>query len=274
MACLPNDALLKTAVTRQEDVKKEPGIQGRWAMRPAALALALLGLAILAFWYLTNDGSTTAMVAMLAGLGVLTIAVLLYFISPSRYLSDEVADAIALSSVRNVRRILSAMLIEAPGIYVPASKTGTTRIFIPVSGSSSRAPEAGGVFVAGPESKGIFLEPPGYALLSYAHKIGSSFTDKQLENELADVLENVLELGRKVTVRRKGNRTIEVSISDPANAGMCRRLRKEGTLLCTQMGCPICSFTACAIVEATGRPVRIADVSVQKKKINTTFELI
>lgn len=271
---MPNDALSKTVVIQQGDTRNKPGARGSWTMRPAALKLALLGLAILAFWYLTNDGSKTAMVAMLAGVGVLAVAVLLYYVSPSRYLSDEVADAIALSSIRNIRRMLSAMLIEAPGIYVPAPETGTTRIFIPTSGSPPRAPEAGGVFVAGPESKGIFLEPPGYALLLYAHKIGASFTDEQLESELADVLENALELGRKVTVRRKGNRTIEVSMSDPANAGMCRRLRKEDTLLCTQMGCPICSFTACAIVEATGRPVRIADVSAQKKKINTTFELV
>jgi hypothetical protein len=55
---------------------------------------------------------------------------------------------------------------------------------------------------------------------------------------------------------------------------MCRTLRKEGIVLCTQVGCPICSFIACAIVEATGRRVRIADVSVKGKKIDATFELV
>src|SRR5512138_1456876 len=103
-------------------MKKRPVAQGGWAMRPAALVLALFGFAILAFWYLTNDGSNIAMLVMLAGVGVLAIAVLLFFLSPSRYISDEVADAIALSSIRNIRRMLSAMMMDAPGIYVPASE--------------------------------------------------------------------------------------------------------------------------------------------------------
>lgn len=265
---------MEAVTTRRNCIKNGQNARGWWAMKSAARVLALFGLAVLGFWYLTNDGSKAAMLLMLSGVAVLTIAILLHFISPSRFLHDEVSDAIAISSIRNTRKLLSAMMIEMRGIYVPAAESGTIRVFIPVSGSSSGVPDASGVFVAGPEHKGVFLEPPGYALLLYTQRIGADFSDERLEYELADVLENTLELVSKVKIVREGNKVIKVSMSGLANAGMCRMLRKESILLCTQTGCPTCSFVACAIVKATGRHVRIADVSVNGKKINATFELM
>jgi hypothetical protein len=55
---------------------------------------------------------------------------------------------------------------------------------------------------------------------------------------------------------------------------MCAAIRKDSPGTCTQVGCPVCSFVACAIAEGTGRMVRIESVSVKGKALNATFKLV
>jgi hypothetical protein len=218
------------------------------------------------------------MLILLAGITVIVLAVLLYFLSPARFLRAEVADAVALSNARNLDRVLSSLLIDQKGIYIPAEKVGATWLFLPVSGDSKvnivlpRAP--GGIFVM-PDggAKGVLVEPPGYGLLALAREAGATFTDEGLENEIRDALENSMELAGSVSVKREGD-TVLVSMGDLADAGMCAVVRKESPRICTQTGCPVCSFVACMIAEGTGRTVRIENVDVRSKAVNATFRLL
>src|SRR5512135_2339192 len=91
---------------QRDTLKRKLDAQNRWAIRPAAIALLVLGLAILAIWLMTDSGSSMSMLILLAGITVIALAVLLYFLSPSRFLRSEVADAIALSNARNLDRTL------------------------------------------------------------------------------------------------------------------------------------------------------------------------
>ena len=268
---------IETVKGERDRLKRKLNEQNRWAIRPAAIALFVLGLAVVALWALTNTGQTMSMLILLAGVTVIALALLLYFLSPARFLRAEVADALALSGTANLKRVLDAMLVEAPGVCVPSARAGTTRLFIPVSGALDPAsvPRAtGGTFItreAG--TPGIMLEPPGYGLLAYMRQIGATFTDEGLENEVRDALENSLELASGVVVRREGD-AITVSMRDLANAGMCAAVRKERPGTCTQTGCPVCSFVACAIAEGTGRMVRIKGVEFKDKVLNVSFSLI
>ncbi|OPY26716.1 MAG: hypothetical protein A4E28_02342 [Methanocella sp. PtaU1.Bin125] len=263
---------------QRDTLKRKLDAQNRWAIRPAALALFVLGLAILAVWLMTYGDSSTSLLILLAGITVIVLAVLLYFLSPARFLRAEVADAVALSGVRNLDRTLSSLLIEQKGIYIPAEKVGATRLFLPASGGSQvnivlpRAP--GGIFVT-PEggAKGVLVEPPGYGLLALARDNGATFTGEGLENEIKDALENGMELAGRVAVKREGD-TVMVSMSDLADAGMCAAVRKESPRICTQTGCPVCSFVACMIAEGTGRTVRIESVNVKGKAVDATFRLL
>jgi len=269
---MPQETILDAVTGQRDQLRRRLDAQNRWAVRPAAIGLSALGIAMLIFWYATDDRSVVSGLLLLAGFTVLAIAIVLYFLSPSKFLRDDVADALAISGVTDVHRILSSLMIEGRGIYVPASGAGATKVFVPASGMPGEIPATGNVFVSG-ASKGVLLDPPGYGLFSCARQISPPFTDEGLGHEIADLMESGLELVRKVTVRREGDR-ITVSMTDLVNAGLCATIRKESPKLCTQIGCPICSFAACMVADGTRRRVRIESVVVRGKTVDATFELL
>jgi hypothetical protein len=238
----------------------------------AALALAAFGVVVLLFWLVTRDGSTQSSLLLLAGLTIVAIAILLYLLLPSRVLRGEVADAVAITGVLNQGKILASLLIEGRGIYVPASDAGTTKVFVPVSDAVTDIPATGGIFVAG-AGKGMLLDPPGYGLLSCSRQISPGLTDDGLASEIADIMENGMELVSKAEARREGD-LVTVTMTGLANAGMCSTVRKENPRLCTQTGCPICSFAACMVADGTRRRVRIEGVEVNGKVVKATFRLL
>jgi hypothetical protein len=276
---------------QRDALKRKLDAQNRWAIRPAAMALVLLGAVIIVLILLLTggdsldakvrglmgSGSSVSMLTVLAGITIMALGVLLYFLSPSGYLRTEVADALAQSGTTNIKKVLDSLLIVAQGVYLPAAQAGATRIFIPVSGDAglTGVPKAtGGVFIPpGTGAGGLMLEPPGYGLLTYSRAIGASFTDEGLENEIKDALENSLELAEGVVVRREQG-TITVSVNRLANAGLCEAIRNDSPGTCTQVGCPVCSFVACMIAEGTGRMVRIESVKIKGKALDVTFRLV
>jgi hypothetical protein len=269
---MARDTAGEVLIGQRDELKKKLEAQNRWAIKPAALGLSVLGVALLVYWLATRDGSTQSLLVLLAGLTLLAVAILLYYLSPSRFLRCEVADAIAITGVLDLGRILASLLIEGRGIYIPASETGRTKVFIPVGEAPAAIPLSGGIFVSGAD-KGMLLDPPGYGLLSCSRLISPTLTEDSLESEITDILENGLELARKVTVKREGD-SVTVSMADLANAGMCAAVRKENPRLCTQLGCPICSFAACMVADGTRRRVRIESVDVNGKVVKATFRLL
>jgi hypothetical protein len=284
------DEMIEVLKGQRDSLKRKLDAQNRWAIRTAALGLFLLGFALLVLWFvleytasgydiaaLLNSVSGMSMLLLLTGVAVIALAILLYFLSPARFLRAEVADALVLSGVANIEKLLASLLIEARGVYIPAAQAGSTRLFIPISGKpdpSGLPPATGSMFVTPGESAGgILLEPPGYGLLVYVREIGATFTDEGLENEMKDALENSLELASRVIVRR-GDDEVFVSMGDLANEGMCAAVRKENPGICTQTGCPVCSLVACMITEGTGRMVRIESVTAKGKTLDTVYRLV
>ncbi|MCD1294883.1 hypothetical protein CUJ83_07715 [Methanocella sp. CWC-04] len=270
-----------TVLKAQRDMlKRELDAQNKWKLKPASVLLFLLGAIILVVWAVTDDGSTMSMLILLSGTSVVFIAILLYFLSPSRYLRSEVVDAMAISNVQTINNILSSLLIGSKCIYVPAKEGGSTKMFLPLSCETDggcNIPvqiQKNDVFIVNePGSRGVSLVPPGYGLYSYSKSIGAMFTDEGLENEIIDVVKNSLELASGVTVRRDASH-ISVWIKGLANSGMCSSIRKEDSSICTRIGCPVCSLIGCMIVDATGRKACIESVDVKGNTINVVYMLI
>lgn len=248
----------------------------QWGIKPAAISLAIFGMLVLVAWYLTNDGSNMSMLLLLVGLSVIILSFMLYFLTPGTYLRGEVMDAIAISNTLNMGKVLSSLLMESKGVYVPTGDQELLRVFVPISADCDvRAIQPGvETFNASVASvRGITLLPPGYGLFKYSQSIGAVFTAEGLENEIKDVMENGLELASSVNVKQDGGR-ITISMRRLANESMCNAVRRENPGICVQMGCPICSFVGCMVVSAIGRKARIEKVNVTDHIVNITFELI
>lgn len=236
---------------------------------------ALFGIALLGLWLLTNDGSSMSMLLALAGIGIISLSIMLYFFSPSYYLRDTVCDAMAISDVMTINKILSSLLVDSGGIYTPGSD-GIIKVFLPVSRPGEKdigliRPGADVFDVKGPV-KGISLSPPGQGLFLHAVSIGAVFTPEGLESEIKDIIENGLELAASASVKREEGQVL-VSLRDLANHGMCRSIRAEDPNVCTRTGCPICSFVACMVASGTGKKVRLKSVNADMRTINLNYEL-
>lgn len=244
-------------------------------VKAAALVFFIFGLVLMALWLATNDGSSMSMFLVLAGIGIISLAIMLYFFTPSRYLRDDVSDAAAISGVLSLNKLLSSMLVGTGGIT--SSNNGLIRVFIPISSIDEKSmislsPGVEVFDVKGP-AKGISLAPPGLGLYQLASGMGAVFTQEGLESEMKDILENGMELASSVSVRRDGD-IISIALFGMANEGMCRSIRSGDPDVCARTGCPICSFLACMAASGTGKKVRIEKAGESGKALNITLRLL
>ncbi len=218
------------------------------------------------------------MLLLLSGIGVIVIATLIFFFSPSRYLRTDVSGSMAISDTLSINKILSSLLVTSRGVHIPSGQAGAPKLFLPLSSSlstdqlSSMTPGKS-VFEISGDAKGIILLPPGRGLFAYAKSIGATFTEEGLENEIKDVMENGLELIDKVSVRRESGRMI-VSMRGLVNSGMCGAIRREDQGICARTSCPICSLTACMIAEGLNKRVMVESVKIEGGTHTITFEVI
>ena len=259
-----------------ESLRRRLYDQYRWGIKPAAISLAIFGILVLVAWYLTNDGSTMSTMLMFAGMSVIVLAFLLYFLTPGTYVRGEIADAASISNTLNLGSMLSSLLVETKGIYMPPSPQGRLRVFIPLSngaGLDAVLPDGETFNTSTSSVKGITLLPPGYELFKYSQSIGAVYSAEGLKSEIKDVMVNGLELASSVIVKQDGDH-VQVSMRRLANEGMCATIRRENPGICTQLGCPICSFVGCMVVSGMGRKARIERIGTSNHEINITFELI
>jgi hypothetical protein len=271
---------LAVVKSQRDRLRKELRRHRKWGLKLTAACIGILGIALLAVWAATNNSSTMSMLLFLTGVSLLTIAFMLYFVSPSRYVRSEVCDAVAITGAENLGHILSSLLISSKGIYLPSGHEGATKVFIPLQANldmdriAGLSIDPGRVFnVDGTDVKGIVIDPPGLGLLAYSRSIGALFTPDSLEFEIKDLLQNGLELASGVRVS-VDNDQATVKMVRPVSSGMCSSIRSQNPALCEQVGCPICSFLACMIVDGTGKMVRIKKIEADGRAIEVTFELI
>jgi hypothetical protein len=261
-----------------ESLKKKLNQQNRWGLKPIAIGLGLTGTAILALWLLIHSSATASMLLVPTGASLLALAILLFYLSPSRYLRVEVSVAMMLTNALNVRNMLKSLAIESKGIIMPGDPAQQIVLLVPYEDLGREEIKATTydsreMTKARKKRDSLWLNPPGFGLFSYARTIGAVFTENNLEEELAEVMTSSMELVRDVSLKIEGDRA-NVRLHKMATAGMCSAIREEDPAICTQTGCPLCSFVGCAIVDATGKNTRATMVKEAGDVIDITFELI
>jgi hypothetical protein len=211
----------------------------------------------------------------IAGISVVILAIIFYYLSPSRFLRNDVSDAMCVTNTEFMHRTLMPLTVRRPA-YVPQCISGDKRTLLLVSEGESRATlNGGGIHVQGPGfgEKDIFVVPPGYGLMEHAKRLGATFTQEGLGDEMRDVLVNGFELAGKVRAEKSQDH-VSVELRNVAVATLCAKLRKSDPGICAGTGCPLCSFVGCMVAEGTGRKAVLEEANARGKKIRLSFRLI
>jgi hypothetical protein len=275
---LPGKDESEDLIKQCESLKRRLNQQYKWKLKPITIGLGLLGAIALLLGLLANDSNTAAMLLVPTGISLIALALLLYYLSPSRYLRDEVGIALMRTDTLNFRKMLTSLDIKARGIIMPGNQEQPIVLLL-----QQADPDQGKIKGLKFDPRGmsrfhkkkheIWLDPPGFGLFAYTRSIGANFTEENLEEELREVMCSSLELVRRLDLKIEGDRAT-VRLNNMATQGMCSYIREEDSAICTQTGCPICSFVGCAIVDATGKKARAETVEETGKTIEITFELI
>lgn len=271
---------ISTGANGHDKIKSSRIMRGLQALRRINWALVVLAIfGILLIWasFMEAISSKLAVSLALAGVSIISVSLLYYFVSPSRLIRSEVCDAMSLSNAELMNTLLEPLVGDAKGVYIPSSIVGVTQVLILTKdGEFSKAffDKAASITGMNADDKScIFITPPGYGLYSYVKSLGASFTREGLEDQIKDVLVNGLELAPSVDVSGSPD-SMQVRVNGLSDSPMCKAMRQKGRRACEQVGCPICSFIACMVVEGTGMRAMISDVKLDKKAIVLTFKLL
>lgn len=241
----------------------------------ASAVVVIFGLAIMGYSFMIDMPLLSGMLAI-AGISVVLIAVLFYFVSPSRLIESDLYNASVVSSISLTNSLLRPVAGEARSIYVPSSRVGATKVFIPTNNEiygKLYASSTDVVNISDSGKNGFFLTPPGYGLYEYARKLGANFTDEGMELEIKDTIVKGLEMASGVNVARHGD-VVSVHLYDPVGSAMCHDLRQKDSKACCQVGCPICSCISCMVVESTDRRAMVMQIKANGKALDLTYKLL
>lgn len=243
----------------------------------ALVVLVIFGILLIWASFLENVSSQLAITMALAGISITAASILYFFVSPSRLIDSEVSDAMSLSNAVLVNTLLEPLIGDAKGVYIPSSAIGVTQVLIMTQDSEfskaylDKAASVTGINTG--NNSCIFITPPGYGLYSYVESLGASFTHEGLEDQIRDVLVNGLELAPSAEVSYIQG-SVQVRINGLSDSPLCKAMRQTGERACKLVGCPICSFIACMVVEGTGMRAMVSNVKLDESAVILTYRLL
>jgi hypothetical protein len=243
-------------------------------------------------------------VLVFMGLGLTFWGVLLLYVTNERYVKHALLGATAVSSLKNLSQILTALNYRGDATYLPSHYHPAleTRVYIPRNPNDrlplpeDLQPQGDATFATNPEA--ALIIPPGLALSKLVEtKLGTRFTEVTLER-LQDVLPKLfledLELAETFEIQitpspvnknpdnnasltPPATKLIRVTITHSVYEDLCRAALKPSTdsPIC-KIGCPLCSAIACILAETLGKPITIDSVSISDDAtiIETTYHAL
>lgn len=235
----------------------------------------LLGIGLVT---LTASVLVSSTILTFIGLGLVFWGVLAFFVQPQKYVTSDLMDATAASSLRTIDKMLVGIGYGEKGVYIPVRDEKAV-VFVPSEPFSMIPQETsmveGKTFIENP--RGMLVVPPGLALASLIEKkLGFTLKDSGLEKvlrTLPKVLVEDLEIVRDVEVEVRGDR-VDFKLVDSIYADFCREMRNTSRRC--GLGCPMCSALACILAVASGKPVIFEEdeLSSDKRTTHSSYELL
>ncbi len=221
----------------------------------------------------------SSVILVFVGLGLVFWGVLFLFIRPMTYVRCDLMEAVTLSSIMAIDKLLSTAECKEKGVYLPTKDTGKVVAFIPHQ-QLTKLPNAdeieNQVYIHDP--RGVALVPPGLALANLIEQeLGVAFRKGGVEalgERLRKPLIESLEIMRFFEMRIDGD-IVTCEFVEPVYSKLFKQLHGK-SIVSSSLGCPFCSAMACVIVQTTGRPVRIEtdELSRDGRIVETTFRLL
>jgi hypothetical protein len=205
---------------------------------------------------------------------------ILLYISPSKQVPIAFLTASTAISASNIERLLTELKSGEKAIYLPPKSIDdaeTSTIFIPKKQNQALHKEAKTTSIFTNEQEGLFLTPPGFALIkTFEQKLGSSFTKttvKDLQKNLSKLLiedfgiaENIEMLiqDKKIIMEIKGSIFSEDSLET-----------RKYPLTHNSIGCLLSSSIAAVLAKTTGKPVIIENEEhLDIKTTKITYQIL
>ncbi|KCZ72808.1 hypothetical protein ANME2D_01243 [Candidatus Methanoperedens nitroreducens] len=267
------DALLKRRLIELERENKtlrvEHSLAKKNEYRYTGYALVFFGAAAAAISYFTYNNTTLASIMLFAGLGTVYLGILSLFLTPEKFIREEILERSNLSSIIVINNIIQELQIYSKGIYVLSDDE--IRVVIPLRSDYKLKKTFQRTFqVDEPGSTALVLVPLGYSLMQMAEKNGADWNS--IQHALDEVMVDGLEVAKGVEVEH-GDADITVRVDKPLYINLCRRVSSEAPGICN-IGCSFCSLIACIITKNTGKNVMIKQVEHGKDHVTAKFQLV
>jgi hypothetical protein len=249
-----------------ESLRAEHRLAKKNEYRNTGYALIFFGILTLVISYFTYNNTRLASILLFAGLGTTYLGIISIFLSPERFVREELMEKSILSSIIVINNIIQELQIHSKGIYIFADNE--IRVILPLRSDYKLPKEIPQrTFQAGePNSTALVLMPLGYTLMQMAEKKGADWSD--LTQALNEVLVEGLELAQSVEVIQ--DRDITVKVNEPVYIDICTRVSKEAPQIC-DIGCSFCSLIACIVTKSTGKKIIIEQVEHSKNSMVARF---
>jgi hypothetical protein len=245
--------------------------------RIMAYAMLVAGIVLLAtsFFY-------TSVISAIIGLCLTFWGAILLYIAPTKHIPLEIMGSVAISTLKNVEKLLARLGLDGKGIYLPPKYLKdfeSSLVFVPqTTRQQPPKPEEvneDALYSGNPSS--VSLTPPGLDLSRlFEKRLGTSFTRTDLKfvrEKLPALLVEDLEIAECAEIRAQGS-TVIAELENHIFTELCestRRLPKTHE----QLGCPLASAIACALAKATAKAVVIQqELNQAKNKTTITYLLM
>ena len=272
------DPASKKATSPIEAIEKNHTQRIEIQRRPSGkIAYLLLYFGIIA---LVSSLIFNSSILAFIGLALVLWGALFFYVKPVEYVRKDLLEATALPSLININRILNELECDGKPIHFPPRSLKELKepvLFIPKKGTYIPHAKEVTEQEASSNPEGISIIDPGQGLLLlYEQKLGTDFTEKDLDylkRQLPKLLVEDLELVDHIKINEEDD-TIHVRIDGSIYQNLCRELKKQTQV--SLLVCPLCNSIACALAKVTDKAVIIEkmEVSPDEKTVDAWFRLI
>jgi hypothetical protein len=228
-----------------------------------------LGLFLVTFGVVTVLASLAVGIASLSGLGLASflIGLLVIYVPSPNETVPKLTEALMLSSVGNLERVLRELGPETRAAYIAVhDRLDIPKVFLPLSDNPEPSVALASldtdrfllVDSADPHRTGLVLEAPGACVLTLMEKeSGIDFFDSGRDG-LLDALRLGMVESLEIAADVKGTideTSAKLRIKDGPLSGLASSVSRSAPTVSSRLGCPICSAVVCAIVKSTKRDI-------------------